>query len=106
MTQKGWIAEINVFSGRPNPHWEVPRNLGEGLAQRWEALPEWSGRAPEAPGLGYRGVRLESPDGRVWEAFGELIVSAGRRRRDGERHFEKDVIRSAPQGTLPPGLPG
>jgi hypothetical protein len=51
--------------------------------------------------LGYRGCRLEAPDGRVWTAFRELVSLGADGRRDGGREFERALIASAPAGILP-----
>jgi hypothetical protein len=99
---KSWIAGASVFSGRRDPTWPVPAELGLRLERLWNELPPWSGDRPRLPPLGYRGCRLVAPDGREWTAFQELVVHAVDARRDRQREFERLVIASAPPGVLPP----
>jgi hypothetical protein len=96
-----WVASASIFSGRPDPVWQVAPELGERLAELWDGLPAWAGDVPRPPPLGYRGCRLEAPDGRVWTAYGQLISLDGQRRRDAEKEFERTLIGSAPPGLLP-----
>lgn len=97
-----WVAGALVFSGRRDPTWPVPVDLGRHLEQVWQGLPTWSGERPHPPPLGYHGCTLTSPDGRVWTAFRELVTQATDSRRDSEREFERSLIASAPPGVLPP----
>jgi hypothetical protein len=90
---EGWTAGASIFSGRRDPTWSVPPELGLRHERVWNPLP---------PLLGYRGCRLVAPDGREWTAFRELVVQADDARRDGEREFERQVIGSAPPEVLPP----
>ena len=98
-----WVASASVFSGRPNPTWAVPATLGERLAELWARLPAWIGERPQPAPLGYRGCGVAAPDGRVWEAFGELVALGADARRDAAHEFERTLRESAPPGTLPPG---
>src|ERR1700730_2840450 len=66
-----WIAGALVFSGRRDPTWPVPAELGRRLEQLWEGLPPWSGERPHPPPLGYRGCKHSAPGGRVWTGLGE-----------------------------------
>ena len=85
--------------------WAIPAALGRRLEELWERLPPWTGvRPPTPPPLGYRGCRLEAPDGRMWTAYGEQVASGLERRRDADREFEGSLIGSAPPGFLPPDL--
>jgi hypothetical protein len=98
-----WIGGASVYSGRRDPTWRVPAELGRILEATWAGLPPWSDpRRPRAPALGYRGCWLKAPDGRTWTVFRELVALATDDRRDGEREFERSLIASAPDGLLPP----
>lgn len=102
----GWVAGASVYSGRRDPTWPLPAELGRRLEHVWGRLPLWSGRRPHPPPLGYRGCQLIAPDGRVWTAYRQLVAlrvdGRGDSRRDGEREFERTLIASAPFGILPP----
>ena len=105
-----WVAGASVFSGRPDPVWEVSDELGERLMQLWDALPAAQDQLqPSAPPLGYRGCFVVSPDGRRWSAYRQMVTLqvADQRetRRDDGAEFEALVLSSAPEGTLPPGVP-
>lgn len=106
---RGWVAGASVYSGRRDPTWPAPAELGRRLEQLWGQLPPWSGRRPQPPSLGYRGCQLIAPDGRVWTAYRQLVSLGvdGRReaRRDSEREFERTLIASGPAGILPPISP-
>jgi hypothetical protein len=91
-----WTGGALVYSGRRDPVWPVPADLGYRLEQLWDGLPPWSGEAPKPPPLGYRGCRLTAPDGRAWTAFRELVSLAPDSRRDSEREFESSLVASAP----------
>jgi hypothetical protein len=101
-----WVAGASVYSGRRDPTWPVPAELGRHLEHLWGQLPPWSGRRRQPPPLGYKGCKLIAPDGRVWTAYREEVSLGvdGRTdtRRDGEREFERTLIASSPAGILPP----
>jgi hypothetical protein len=104
-----WFAEARVFSGRPDPGWEVPPSLAGALTSLWEALPA-DGETPSPPPLGYRGCVLRDPGGREWAAYGGVVrlsVDGALRetRRDPGRVWERRLLASAPPGLLPPDLP-
>ena len=100
-SETGWIAGAYVFSGRPDPTWPIPPNIGEALLAIWELLPA-VGATAAPPALGYRGVFVHDPEGRIWTAYHDLVTFGGETRRDHERRFERAVLSSAPSGTLPP----
>src|SRR5947208_291634 len=55
--------ELDVFSGRPNPTWNLEPSLEAELVNRLRALPPTHRQAPEPPGLGYRGLLIRpSPE--------------------------------------------
>jgi hypothetical protein len=91
-----WIGGALVYSGRRDPAWPVPPEVGDRLARLWDRLPPWSGVLPLPPPLGYRGCRLIAPDGRAWTAFRDLVTLEADGRRDGERDFERSLVASAP----------
>jgi hypothetical protein len=91
-----WSGGALVYSGRRDPAWPVPPEVGHRLMQLWNRLPPWSGELPRPPPLGYRGCLLTAPDGRIWTAFRELVTLAADGRRDDEREFEGSLVASAP----------
>jgi hypothetical protein len=57
------VVELDVFSGRPNPRWELDEKKGATLT-RLEASLHRADRVPPAPpGLGYRGFKYTGPGG-------------------------------------------
>ena len=107
--KRGWTAGAYVYSGRRDPTWTVRPRLAERLLKIWDSAQRWTGARPEPPPLGYRGCFLRDPEDRQWHAFGGVITvrtgGAEETRFDREREFEKRLLSSAPQGSLPPGLP-
>ena len=70
-------AELQVFSGQPNPTWELtPAEVSE-LASRFHRLAVAPSPPPE-PALGYRGVAVVNPSGAAglparMQAFGGVV---------------------------------
>ena len=48
-------VELDIFSGRPNPGWEVAGPQREEFLEALRSLPESTARPPLNDGLGYRG---------------------------------------------------
>ena len=49
------VVELDIFSGRPNPRWELDEPDAGELQRLQSSLPASGGTAPEPPPLGYRG---------------------------------------------------
>lgn len=105
-----WVAEALVWSGRPNPRWELAEAAAADLVAAWERLPERPGPPVMPAGLGYRGCTLHAPDGRTWWAAAGAVVldrphpDAGTSRDDPGRTFERRLLATAPPGVVPPGV--
>lgn len=115
-----WTAGASVFSGRPDPVWEVQLALAARLEKIWRHLEIAKVEPPPQPVLGYRGCSLKGPRGREWFAFGGVVTlrSSSRSkstsksrtdaqtesRRDPAKKFERALLASAPANLLPPWL--
>ncbi len=105
--EKGGRGVALVFSGRPDPEWDIPAGrVAELLALLAGAPP--AKKEVSAPGLGYRGCTLVVGD-RSWSAFGGVVVVArsGKTEQtlmDRDRAFERALAGSAPAGSLPAGV--
>ena len=105
----GWKVGVLAFSGRRDPDWPISEALASQLEELWRKLPASSKPVSSPPGLGYRGCYLEDPRGRRWYAYGGVVFLTGAKggpeiREDPSRAFEKMVLRTAPEGLLPPGI--
>ena len=87
-------VEVDLYSGRPNPHFRLePAAAGE-LMRRLAALPPSPGHAAPREGLGYRGLRIEA--GATEASVAEIVVSDGVvlvRDRSGAEHVLGDPSR-------------
>jgi hypothetical protein len=77
--------ELDAFSGKPNPKWELSLFEASDLMSRVASLSEIQERVPQ-PGLGYRGFVLSS-SGRSLRVYkGYVIVEQG-----GSTHVYRDT---------------
>lgn len=59
------LVELDVFSGRPNPRWELDEQRSEQLRQLEAHLTSALQAPLEPPGLGYRGFLYSDVRGQV-----------------------------------------
>ncbi len=101
-----WVGRVSVFSGRPDPEWEVPDEMASHLMELWRRMPPEPVVRSEPGGLGYRFASLSSRDGQRWLAFGGVVrrvsPEGSELRRDEGGEFERLLLASAPAGILPP----
>jgi hypothetical protein len=93
--------ELDVFSGRPNPSWELRGIEAETLRRMLDQISH-AGRTRgpcTAPALGYRGLHLNvrapsmTP---TWHVFEDCVDNNGRFFDDSAREIEAYIFRSMP----------
>jgi hypothetical protein len=91
---------LEIFSGRPDPSWELEAARTAELLHKLQALsPAQERTLPPAPGLGYRGLHVSLSDGahgKVVEIRNGRIAFAGRILRDENRALERWLLDTAP----------
>jgi hypothetical protein len=91
------LAEIDIFSGRPNPRWPLSETETVQVTRLMESLdPPTGAHAPDPPGLGYRGFRLRDSSGSTWTAYGGFVHSANRLLADPKRSVERFLLHHLP----------
>lgn len=68
-------VELDVFSGRPNPRWELDEETAVALRRLLSRLAVTTDTPPEQPGLGYRGFVFAGETGRGRAYRGYVISS-------------------------------
>jgi hypothetical protein len=95
------IVEMDIFSGRPNPSWELSPEQTLEFQRQVAALNHRTPPAPVFDGLGYRGLIVRDPSYPGWflkVAFGRILeVKEGVEYgcRDEGRALEKWLVATA-----------
>jgi hypothetical protein len=69
-------VEVDVYSGRPNPRWDLSRQQTEEFLKKLRALPKREGDGALKDGLGYRGLKVKSRQSSR-EGDTEIVISNG-----------------------------
>lgn len=69
-------VELDVFSGRPNPRWNLTSQEAKEFVNRFQALPQHLERSAIEEGLGYRGLIVTELDEPIQE-YEEILVANG-----------------------------
>jgi hypothetical protein len=103
-----WTAGVRLFSGRPDPQWELAAAAAARVEELWRRLQRFEGVPPAPPALGYRGCFACEPSGNCWDGYRGAVTLSGpevsEMRHDGTRAFERFVLGSAPPGVLPANI--
>lgn len=67
------LVELDIFSGRPNPRWQLDEQGAEALRELLSRLATTTDSPPEPPGLGYRGFLLTDETGK-FRAYGGYVT--------------------------------
>lgn len=86
--------ELDVFSGRPNPSWQLDVQARKELVSLLNALPPAQTPAPEVPGLGYRGFTFGI--GGPARAYGGFVDMPMRVLADPDRTVERFLLEQLP----------
>ncbi len=102
-----WVAGVLIYSGLPDPTWEVKAAVGQKLSRYWASLERVEKEFSFPSGLGYRGCFLKG-QGHEWRAYRNAVMlkkaSGYEVRLDEKCRFEKTLLASAPDELLPPSL--
>jgi len=97
-----WQVTLDIFSGRPNPTWQLAGAAAEDLARRLRAAPAVTPAAPRPvapPDLGYRGfvLRPEAAGEAEHETrvYGGLIAGPQGEQLDSGRQLERWLLATA-----------
>jgi hypothetical protein len=71
------FVELDAFSGRPNPRWQLDAKDTEELLRLQSRLEVSAGRPVEPPGLGYRGFVYRDATGACRAYKGVVLTPKG-----------------------------
>jgi len=103
-------VELDAFSGRPNPVWDLTEAQAQELLTRLQNLPKDGGTGRQ--GLGYRGLIVTADGGNIG-GFDRVVISDGavlgergtqdQRFRDANRDLERWLFHTG-RGHLEPDV--
>lgn len=67
-------VEVDVYSGRPNPVWDLSTQQSEEFLNRVRALPKRESDGALNDGLGYRGLKVTGSE-LSQEGYKEIVIS-------------------------------
>ncbi|MDX6448354.1 MAG: hypothetical protein QOG29_1140 [Gaiellaceae bacterium] len=89
------VVELDVFSGRPNPRWELDEPTANPLRRLLSQLTVAGVTPPEPPGLGYRGF-VVADDGRELRAYNGYVTGSDVVLADPARAVERFLLAQLP----------
>ena len=91
------LVELDIFSGRPNPCWELDKPTAEALYRLISQLDTASGGPLDRPGLGYRGFIMRDGSGER-RAYNGYVISPNRTVADPSARVERFLLDRLPVG--------
>jgi len=101
------IGSINIFSGRPNPTWDIDDSAVRRLRELWTSMDPYHERLLKPPPLGYGGCLMRCNDEEWFAYSGAVTLKINEKREsrsDKDRRFEKLLLNSAPTGLFPSSI--
>jgi hypothetical protein len=96
-----WTAEAFVFSGRPNPEWELTDKQAHDWMNLWEAAPSSGKEVQRIPRLGYTGCRLQLNEHSYWFIYDSCVSFYDKgmviSKKDVEKKMEFFLLNTAPE---------
>jgi hypothetical protein len=89
------LVELDLFSGRPNPAWELDDATTKQLRRLLGSLAAVPTRPQEPPGLGYRGFRIRLDDGPYW-AYGQHVAGPTASLADPQQTVQRFLVDHLP----------
>lgn len=71
------VVELDVFSGRPNPRWDLDEKSAATVTRLKSSLRRTIRAPPDPPALGYRGFKCEGPGGSILVYKGYVHTQTG-----------------------------
>jgi hypothetical protein len=90
------LVELDLFSGRPNPRWELDRQARHELKGLLDGLDPALGAFAEPPVLGYRGFRLLRGGSGPSRAYGGRVTTPEGALQDPARAIERFLLDRLP----------
>jgi hypothetical protein len=92
---------LMVFSGRPNPSWEIAGETGDTIIKEWMRLPAIASMRSPGSQLGYQGCRVEHGAGEfliLYNGYGYSFKKGKQieQKLDVDRKTELKILRTAP----------
>lgn len=103
------VVELDAFSGRPNPRWQLPESDAAEFTRLIADLqPSLGAPPPRPPGLGYRGFRVWGAAGEAYRVYGGVVQPPESVLADSERRVERFLLAHMPEALndLRPWLEG
>ena len=101
-------VRVLLFSGRPDPTWEIDESVMQELIKIWDSLVPVSEEIQPDPSLSYRGCLIQCIGDVQLLVFRHRITlrkgGKAETRKDKYRIIEKLIINSAPPGLIPSTL--
>lgn len=69
-------VEVDVYSGRPNPQWNLTSQQAKEFVSQFQGLPQHQGEGSVKEGLGYRGLIVTKQNETI-EGYNEILISNG-----------------------------
>jgi len=89
------VIELDIFSGRPNPHWTVDEATATVVRDLVGRVSPTSASPPAAPDLGYRGfVCTDGTD--TWRVYRGFVSRAGAVFTDASFSIERVLLQGMP----------
>jgi hypothetical protein len=89
------LVELDIFSGRPNPRWQLEEPAVRRLCELHGRLDPATDSPAEPPGLGYRGF-VYTIDESAWRALKGFVVGPDRALADPDRDIERLLAEHLP----------
>ncbi len=89
------LVELDIFSGRPNPRWQLDERIARQLGELHHRLARTTDSPPTVPGLGYRGF-IYSIDNVNWRASTGFVIGPDTVLADPNRVIERLLLDQLP----------
>jgi hypothetical protein len=96
---------VDLFSGRPNPEFDLDPHEAEHVLELLASLAAAPGRSAEPPPLGYRGFVVETGGGTRLHVFHGLVIDSRGTHEDPDRRLERLLLESARRHLGPDAVP-